>query len=53
MPEGYVCEECADFFTVKPHSVFRFGPGGTEQSKEFTFCDECAATVVDERAWSE
>ncbi len=52
MPEGYICHECGDFLTVKPHSVFRYCPGGTEQDREFTLCEECAPDIVKEHGWS-
>ncbi|WP_266074788.1 hypothetical protein [Haladaptatus caseinilyticus] len=52
MPEGYVCDECGDFLTVKPHSLFRVGPGGREQDREFTFCEDCAPKIVKEHGWS-
>jgi hypothetical protein len=52
MPEGYMCDECGDFLSVKPHSVFQFGPGGTEQDREFTFCEKCGPEIVKEHGWS-
>ena len=53
MPEGYIRDECGDFLMVKPHSLFRFGPGGTEQDREFTFCEDCAPDIVREHGWSQ